>query len=384
MPSGQRAQLSVFAMTFLYALSVTMIGPLMPLIIDSFELRLSVAGLLVSFRQLGGIMAIVASALFADRTRKPLLIAGGFLVYSVSLFSAGVALTYIILAGSFFAIGASSRLFDAVANADTAQWNPHRSALHVSLLHTSFAVGALVGPLYVSTLVEAGVQWRGAFLGLGAAAVVAVAVYVTRSHFRHKISATAAAGVRAGSVAAVLRTPRMWIACAVMLFYVGHQAGFSVWLPMYLQTSLGAPARMAAAALSLYWFGIIVGRLLAARLAARVSIKRQLWAGGLAGSLVLLLTFATRNLQLLTTGSLLAGVASGGVIPNLVTLCCGWFAGNTATASSMLFLMAAVGHMVSPWLIAVVTELSSFDIGFTLPIAALGLVGVAALALPRR
>ena len=371
-------------MTFLYALSVTMIGPLMPLIIDSFQLRLSVAGLLVSFQQLGGIIAIVASALFADRTRKPLLIAGGFLVYSVSLFSAGVAMNYIILAGSFFAIGASSRLFDAVANADTAQWDPHRSALHVSLLHTSFAVGALVGPLYVSTLVEAGVRWRGAFLGLGAAAAVAVAVYVTRSHFRRKISATAAAGVKAGSVTAVLRAPRMWIACAVMLFYVGHQAGFSVWLPMYMQTGLGTPARMAAAALSLYWFGIIVGRLLAARLATWVSIKRQLWAGGLVGGLVLLLTFATRNPLFLSAGSLLAGVASGGVIPNLVTLSCGWFADNTATASSLLFLMAAVGHMVSPWLIAVVTELSSFNIGFTLPIVALGLVGVAALALPRR
>ena len=369
-------------MTFLYALSVTMIGPLMPLIIESFELRLSVAGLLVSFQQLGGIMAIVASALFADRTRKPLLIAGGFLVYSVSLFSAGAALNYIILAASFFAIGASSRLFDTVANADTAQWNPHRSALHVSLLHTSFAVGALVGPLYVSILVEAGLQWRGAFFGLAAAAALAVAVYVTRSHFRRKISATAV--VKAGSVAAVLRAPRMWIACAVMLFYVGHQAGFSVWLPMYLQTSLGAPARMGAAAVSLYWFGIIVGRLLAARLAARVSIKRQLWAGGLAGGLVLLLTFATRNPQFLTAGALLAGVASGGVIPNLVTLCCGWFADNTATASSMLFLMASVGHMVSPWLIAVITEVSSFDIGFTLPIAALGLVGAVALALPRR
>lgn len=377
-----RAQLTLFAMTFLYAVSVTMIGPLMPLIISTFDLRLSLAGLLVSFQQLGGALAIIGSALFADRAHKPLLIALAFSVYSLGLFSIAAAPGYAVLAAAFLAVGSGSRFFDTVANADTAEWNPGRSALYLSLLHTVFAVGALTGPLYVSILVQAGASWSTIFVGLGAAAAVAVAVYVTRPRFRNRRS-VASTTLRPGSVVDVVRAPRMWIACAVMLSYTAHQAGFSVWLPMYLQTSLLASPHLGAMALSFYWLGIIIGRLLSARLAVIITIKRQLWAGALIGTLVLLAAFSARDPLLLTGAALLAGIAGAGVIPNLVTLCCSWFPANTATASSMLFLSASIGHMISPWLIASVTERSSFDIGFLIPILALAVTAALATGLPQ-
>lgn len=376
---------ALFVMTFLYALSMTMIGPLMPYIIAAFSVRLSVAGLLVTVQQFGGALAIVAAALFADRAHKPLLIAAAFAAFSVSLAVASAAPWYLMLTGAFFFLGASSRLFDSVGNADVARWNPARSATLLSLLHTVFAVGALTGPIAVTALLESGFSWRVPVALLAATAGIAVLAYIWFNRPLRPAYPTAdsveVAGRTVGALA-VLRALRTWVACAAMLAYVGHQAGFTVWLPMFLQTTLGASAGLAAAALSLYWAGIIVGRLIAAAIAGRVTIKTQLIVGGPAGAIMLLLAFASRDPRLFTAAAFAAGVTGGAVIPNLVTLVCAWFPANTATASSVLFLMATFGHMVFPFTVAAVSEAAGFAVGFLIPVLALGAVAIPALILP--
>ena len=378
---------ALFLMTFLYALSMTMIGPLMPHIIAAFSVRLSVAGLLVTVQQFGGALAIIAAALFADRAHKPLLIAVAFAAFSASLAVASVAPWYVMLTGAFFFLGASSRLFDSVGNADVARWNPARSATLLSLLHTVFAVGALTGPIAVTALLESGFSWRIPVALLAATAGAAVAAYIwfnrpLRPSTRGAVADSVEVAGRTVGALAVLRAPRTWVACATMLAYVGHQAGFTVWLPMFLQTSLGASAALAAAALSLYWLGIIVGRLIAAAIAGRVTIKAQLIAGGLTGAVMLLFAFISRDPRLFAAAAFGAGVAGGAVIPNLVTLVCAWFPANTATASSVLFLMATFGHMVFPLTVAAVSEAAGFSVGFLIPVVALGAVAIPALFLP--
>lgn len=386
--TAQHSQLALFGMTFIYALSLKMTGPLLPLVIDDLQLRLSQAGLLVSYQQLGGLIAIVLTSLVADRYRKPLLITASFAVYAGGLLLTGAAPDYRFLALAFFAVGASSRIFDAVANADTAEQNPSRSARSLGYLHTWFAAGALCGPLYVGTLIELAQPWRRAFTYLSLAALAAMVIYVAKRRPGASRAEEVGAAERSGGVIQVVTAPRMWCASLVMLGYIIHQAGVSVWLPMYLRTSLSAGLRLSATSVSVYWVGILIGRILSARFSHRVSLKNQLIWGQLLGALLMLWAFLLRSPVLLTAAGFVAGTAGGGVVPNLITLSCSWFPANTATASSVAFLMAATAHMVSPFLIATVAERYGFDIGFLIPIVALAVAAAAAWALaepgPRR
>lgn len=377
----RRTAYPLFVMTFIYALSLKMTGPLLPLLITDLQLRLSEAGLLVSYQQLGGLIAIVLTSLVADRFRKPLLITVSFAVFAGGLLLTGAAPDYRFLAVAFFTVGASSRIFDAVANADTAEQNPSRSARSLGYLHTWFAAGALCGPIYVGALIELSQPWRNAFTFLSFAAVVAVLFYVARRGIGASRAVNRGTGGTRGGVITVATDPRTWCASLVMLGYIVHQAGVSVWLPMYLRTSLSARLGLSAMALSLYWVGILLGRILSARFSHRISLKNQLVWGQLAGALLMFTAFLLRRPGVLAAAGLVAGTAGGGVVPNLITLNCSWFPRNTATASSIAFFMAAMAHMVSPFVIATAAERYGFDVGFLIPILALGIAAAAAAAL---
>src|SRR5690606_12522850 len=75
----------LFAVMIVYALSVTMIGPLMGALIAEYALSLSGGGLLLTFQSAGGIAAIVIGGAVADRMRKGTLVWICMFVYSVAL-----------------------------------------------------------------------------------------------------------------------------------------------------------------------------------------------------------------------------------------------------------------------------------------------------------
>src|SRR5690606_34871947 len=125
------------------AISITMIGPLMPELVAQYGLRLSEGGLFMTFQSIGGIFAIAIGGMLADRMSKTHLLAGSFLLYAVSLFLVATAPTYYLLLVIFFVLGASTRLVDTVNNALVADLHTQNQDAALSLLHTFFAVGAL-------------------------------------------------------------------------------------------------------------------------------------------------------------------------------------------------------------------------------------------------
>ena len=69
----------LYVLMTIYAVSNTMIGPLMPRIIDEYGLRLSQGGLILTFQSIGGILAIIIGGIVADAVKKPRLIWASYL-----------------------------------------------------------------------------------------------------------------------------------------------------------------------------------------------------------------------------------------------------------------------------------------------------------------
>lgn len=399
----------LFAVMIVYALSVTMIGPLMGALIAEYALSLSGGGLLLTFQSAGGIAAIVIGGAVADRMRKGTLVWICMFVYSVALTVVGTGPSYPVLLAAFAFIGASTRLLDAVANAFIADLHPDERGKYLNLLHIFFGVGAFLGPLYVRSVLAGGGAWNGTFFLLGIACAVITALYLPVAGLAGRFSREAAdapipaerdeapadpalrgehgGDPRTGNRDGRRNSPRhpvlsgrMWLLAAVMLMYVGHQVGITTWLPLYLERELGAGAFLGSLALSLFWIGIILGRAAVLPMIGRYRPLELVAGGGLTAAAVLTAAIFLKQPVLLAAACGVAGFLTGIVIPLLIETGTGWFPSFTGAAASIIFLSGTVSRMTFPVLIGAVAERSGFTAGIS--ITAFTLFAVAAFAFP--
>jgi fucose permease len=368
----------VYLLMFVYAFSMTMIGPLMPELVARYSISLGAGGLLVTFMSLGGIVAMLAGGALADRASKSRLIAICFFAYALVLLLAGRGPWLPLLYALFFALGASTRYMDMVANALVADLHPERKERALSLLHAIYGLGALAGPLYARVLVDATGSWTNAYTLLGAVGIVVLALgFPLLQAPAPERSPRAGAGKALGGL---LRSRDIRLLAAVLFLYVVHQSGITVWLPTYMEQEMGASRMLASAGVSLLWLGIVAGRFLTSALATRLGGRAILVWGHLAGGAALTAAVLSRSQVGLAAGVVAAGVATGAAYPLSVAIACARDPRQTAAVTSLLFVSGSLARVVFPW----VAGAAAASLGLFPGMLATGLVLAAAGVLASR
>ncbi len=345
-----------------YAFSVTMIAPMLPVLIEQFNLSLGQGGLFMSFLSIGGILAIFAGGIVADRLKKSWLVGASFLVYSACLLMMDLVPSFYVLLGMFFILGASTKLLDTTINAYVSDLHRDNRGFHINLLHTFFGVGALLGPLYSRVLLSQGVLWGSTFRILGVICLVIMGLYIIAAKAypeRERKHSPGSATNRLGFIF----SREILLLCIIMFLYKGHQAGMNNWLPMYMQESLRVDPFFASLALSVFWVGLILARLTCPWLMRRFDPRKLLLWGNLAGGIILVGGFIINLPLLLMLAAGITGFLTGATMPLLIVLGCDWYPENSGAVSSMLYLSCNISNMFSPWLIGVVSETSGFQSG---------------------
>lgn len=352
----------VHLLMLFYAFSVTMIAPLLPVLIEQYNLSLGQGGLFMTFLSIGGILAILAGGMVADRLRKSLLVGGSFLVYSCCLLFMDLVPSFKALLGMFFILGASTRLLDTTINAFISDLHRDNRGFQINLLHTFFGVGALLGPLYSRVLLTHGVLWGNTFRILGAICLFIMLLYIVSLKAYPesvlKIRSSAAKG-RLGFIF----SREIILLCIIMILYKGHQSGINNWLPMYLQDTLKLDPFFSSLALSIFWVGLILARLICPRLMCLIDSKYLILWGNLFGGIILLGGFIINIPLVLMLSVGITGFLTGATMPLLIVLGCGWYPENSGTVSSMIYLSSTFSNMFFPWAIGVVGEATSFKGG---------------------
>ncbi|MEI7743993.1 MAG: MFS transporter, partial [Chloroflexota bacterium] len=196
----------------------------------------------------------------------------------------GITGTWVVFAmlGVLVSLGASAA--DIGVNSLVLDLFPHASGRAMNLLHVAYGVGALVAPLALAGIVGAGIAWQVPMLvsGLVAGAVaVAMAISVPggRFHVDEVVESEDGRAVRGP-------LPRFLFVMAIAAgCYVAAEAGVSDWLVRYLAV---LPIGVASTALMLFWAGIAIGRIVFARIGARLDPLRSAALLGPVGGVILL------------------------------------------------------------------------------------------------
>jgi len=158
----------------------------------------------------------------------------------------------------------------------------------------------------------------------------------------------------------------------------GNEACIAGWTSTYVNVAGQAP-RVATLVLAGYWAGLMVSRMLAARVLSGIG-KSQLVLSmallSLGGCAVLLLA---RSLVLLFAGTALIGLSYGPIFPTTLAIAGDRYAQRAGTVFGLLFSIALIGGMIFPWAVGQVSQRVSVRAGMIVP--GLGAVVIVGLSL---
>ncbi len=247
----------------------------------------------------------------------------------------------------------------------------------LNLLHLCFSLGALLAPLAVGPLVEAGMPWQVALL-----ATAVVALLLGLPLLAVPMPAGRRAAVRperrsegaTGSSFARLPIPLLLL-CVAIGCYIASEVGVSDWMVRFLEA---APLTVATSALALFWGAMALGRLGSARLADRVDHVRYATLAAVAMSIAIAGAIVVPSVPASIVLFGLAGLAAGPVAPMIVVVAGDRYPDRSAAVGGYTTTAAVAGSIGLPTLMGFLSVTVGLAMAMTATVG-LGLLCAVAL-----
>lgn len=257
----RRMYWSLFIIYLLLGTSMTMIGATLPKILSDFSWGYGVAGIIIaSSSATFAIASIASSSLIQNIGPKATTIIGSVLItIGLACFGASPSITLNFVLNSL--IGAGQGFIEPTIN-----WSVLRMEKEVgkgrsmNLMHGSYAIGAIAGPLILSGLLSFGLMWTVLYRGIAILfGILALNCILLPFGLLEKERLPVPSD---GSISNsnLLHTPLYWFGVATFLFYVGTELGITTWLAEYSVSILRASPAQGSLMVSFFWFGLLGGR----------------------------------------------------------------------------------------------------------------------------
>lgn len=365
------------------AVIATATGALMPGIIATFHMSLAQVGLMGSLTAVGALAANLAGALLADRLGKQHVL--WVSVALAGLGTAGAALTATL--NPFLAMallrGAGGGLSNLVGNALIADLHWGRRGLYLGLLHSLFGAGALLGPLLSAAYVGTGGTWVGLFAAVGAVQLlvglllVGTVARVPKALFQAPAIPAAASGAAAAPYRVLIPL------CLGMATYTISQTVLITWLPTFLHVEAGWPAALAGSSLSVFWLGMVGGRLATIWLADHQEGRTVLFTMSAAGTVFTALTALAPSHAILFGAAFLAGLCTGGIWPQSLAYVYGAVPAASGRVTGAITVSTGISGIVLAALTGVVAQHTSLRGAMLTDLAYIAATAAAFAFLPR-
>ena len=297
----------------------SMLGAAWPVAYLQLGVPVSYAGLVSIAITAGTVVSSLVSVRVIRRFGTGAVTAVCVLLTAGALFCVSFAQHFVVLLLMAVPLGLGGGAIDAALNNYVAL---HYKASHMSFLHGFWGVGATASPLIMSWFLRQNNNWHGGYrlisilqFALALAMLFSLPLWGRVKHAGQdlKLNATSEIGNRSA-----IRKRGVIFAVLSFFFYCAAEAAVGLWAATYFVSVRGVDASVAAGWGSLFYFGIMGGRmvsgLLAMRVKERVLINTGLTVAAL-GALILTLPLP-QTVSL--AGFLLFGLGCAPVFPNLI------------------------------------------------------------------
>jgi fucose permease len=252
-------------MFFMFAMTTDAVGSIIPALVTEFGLSLSAAS---AFHYVP-MVAIAAGGLLlgflADRLGRKRAIVLGLALYGGAslLFSFGSTFAYFVTLLACSAVGISVFKVAALALIGDLTRSPREHTAFMNTVEGFFAVGAIVGPAVVATLLTQGISWT--WLYVAAAAICALLVLASlATPFPALQQGGETPPASLGQTLALLRNPYALGFSGLIMLYVAVEVAIYVWMPTWLVDYDGPTPWLATYALTIFFVLRAAGRFIGA------------------------------------------------------------------------------------------------------------------------
>ncbi len=349
----RHSRLIAGAVGFLTLLAIGWTGLLIPSLIRSIEASFDQTDAGIGVVYLAYAVAYMSGSFgggpLTERFGRRLVMGGAVLVHAAGIAGFGLSPSWAAFVVAALVAGAGAGALDGGSNGLVLDVYREGRGRAMNLLQVSFGIGALAAPLVVGVLVEAGIPWQS--IAVGTAAVVsllAIAYASIPMPSGRQIARAAAERVSADTgsphARSLLAGPLLLLGVAIAT-YVASEVGVSSWMVRFLEP---APLTTATLALSLFWAGLTLGRLVSSVIADHFD---HLWftvtcALGMA-ALVAVAVLAP-SLPVSIAAFAAAGMAAGPIFPMIVAIGGERYPERSAMVGGSLTGMAVIGAVVYP------------------------------------
>ncbi len=262
-------------------------------------------------------------------------------------------------------LGLGAGAVDSGLNAFVAM---HYAARHMNWLHCFWGVGAMLGPILISTFTATEHSWRSGYgcisaIQFGLVALLLYSLPVWRRREQDHAQEEAHHPVSKHGLLAPLRVEGAWLALVVFLFYSAIEGSVMLWGATFLVEAREVSPEQAAGWISLFFLGLTAGRALSGFVSIKLSNENLiiLGCGILVTGLVLMLLPLPASVTLL--GLMMAGLGLSPIFPAMLHQTPVHF-GKRNTSASMGLQMACAytGATVVPPLLGFMLSSLSFNL----------------------
>jgi len=356
----------MFAVNGLYAMSL---GSLLPLISAEYGLGGLLSGALISSHQAGTLAAgFLAGILpYYMGRKRALLFLCTFVIAGFSIVVLTGNPVWLLIGFLFTGIsrGSISNFNNAIVNEVSGG-----SMSAISLLHSIFAVGALLAPFLVilSTNFAGDEGWKIAVMVIVGLVIVAVLFFtkaeipdVSKGKRKEKLSYK------------FLQNKRIWYSVGIAFFYLCVEATVMGWLVTYFIDAGIMPRPHAQTLASLLWLVILAGRLSLVFMRDKVSIHRILLLATLGTTAFYILLLSSRNLVMITLAVAGLGFSMASIYPTVIANLSGTIK-EYPQSLGVLLLIGGVGAIAMPIVTGALSDRFGIVAGMSAVVAAIVLM----------
>lgn len=345
-----------------------MMGSVMPDLKAAYNLSDTTSGLFISAHSAGNLIAGLVSGLvplWLGQKRSIITLSAlafiGYLMMTIAGWPAWLFIAFLLVG---FGRGSVSNFDNRMVN-QLSGGSPAAS----NLLHSCFAVGAILTPLVFLTLRNS-FSWQ---IGLGYVILLGCVSLFNLSRMQLKNDRPSRADKK-NSTLVFLKNPSFLILAAMMFCYLCSEYAINGWLVTYIQNKENLLAALAASGsdavsysqsmASLLWVVMLAGRLICAALSAKVSQKIMMMVSSFGVAIFYYLMLASSTMGMVTVSVAGLGLCMAGICP-MIYSDAAVFTNAYPLATSLLLGIGSAGAILMPTIVGSLAEVFGFTGGMS-------------------
>jgi fucose permease len=364
---------------FIFGIVMAILGAILPQLSSLLQLDKARAGNLFFFMNLGMLAASIVFGPLVDRFGFKIFLALSSLLVSLSFVGLAFSGGYSFVLVSVVILGLAGGVINGGSNALINDLHPSRRAAALNFLGIFFGIGAMLIPLIISGFLHQ-LGLRSVILLAAGLSLIPFVLFSVFYFPRPKQPQ----GFPLKDIKKIASSKLLWLGAFILFFESGNEFSIGGWLSSFLQEKFQFSLNQAALVLSGYWFFLMIGRLvfpLINRLVKREAIV--FFSAALA--LVSVSGLIISPLKgLAVVFALLTGLGLAAIYPTTLAVVGEQFPALSGTAFSLAIATGLVGGMISPWLVGLISQHSTLQIGLLVPVFSLFLIMVLQLILTEK